>query len=280
MTERERRLPTYFISHGGGPWPWMKDLIPGDWTPLEDSLTSMAAEIGVKPKAILIVSGHWEEAEFTLQAHPNPPMYYDYGGMPAFTYQIKYPAPGSPRLAERVMNLLHAAAIPSRQDPARGFDHGVFAPLAVAYPDAEVPVVQLSLRRDLDPRAHLAAGRALAPLRDEGVLIIGSGFSYHNLTNFGPRGFDGGADTSKKFEAWLTETLVESPLTERTTRLIEWEQAPLARESHPTEDHLIPLMIAVGAAEQEAGERIYLQHDFMGTVTSASYRFGDAWSRP
>jgi aromatic ring-opening dioxygenase catalytic subunit (LigB family) len=274
MSEPRRRLPTYFISHGGGPWPWIKDLLPGDWTKLEDSLTAIAAEIGVTPAAILMVSGHWEETEFTVQTHPRPPMYYDYGGMPDFTYQVQYPAPGSPALAGRVTDLLRDEGMSSRRDGTRGFDHGAFAPLYVAYPDANVPVVQLSLRKDFDPEAHLQVGRALAPLRDEGVLIVGSGFSYHNLSNFGLRGSDGGSATSRKFESWLTDTLVGSPAVERSRRLREWEQAPLARESHPTEDHLMPLMVAVGAAEHESGERIYFQEDFMGTVTSASYRFG------
>jgi aromatic ring-opening dioxygenase catalytic subunit (LigB family) len=270
------RLPTYFISHGGGPWPWMTHLLPGNWTKLEDSLTSMAAELGSAPAAILIVSAHWEEPDFTLQTHPNPPMYYDYGGMPEFTYRVQYPAPGSPALAERVLGLLRAADLPAAADPARGFDHGVFAPLHVAFPRADVPVVQLSLRRDLDPETHLRAGRALAPLRDEGVLVVGSGFSYHNQAEFGPRGSDGGAEVSRRFEEWLTETLVDVPHGERTTRLIDWEKAPLARQSHPREEHLIPLMVAVGAAEGEAGVRTYVQDDFMGTVTSASYRFGAA----
>jgi aromatic ring-opening dioxygenase catalytic subunit (LigB family) len=234
----------------------------------------MPAEIAATPKAILIVSGYWEEAEFTVQTHSSPPMYYDYGGMPEFTYRVQYPGPGSPELAGRVIDLLQGSGMPARGDGTRGFDHGVFAPLVVAYPNADVPVVQLSLRRDFDPDAHVQAGRALAPLRDEGILIIGSGFSYHNLTNFGPRGPDGGAEASKKFEGWLTEALVGSPAAERTKRLLEWESAPMARRSHPREDHLMPLMVAVGAAEHETGQRTYIQDDFMGTVTSASYRFG------
>ncbi len=184
MSDAER-LPTYFISHGGGPWPWIKDLLPGDASILEASLQDMPGQVGTTPRAVLVVSGHWEAPEFTVQTHPNPPMFYDYGGFPEFTYHIQYPAPGSPEVAARVGQLLEATGIPVRADGARGFDHGVFAPLYVMYPNAEVPVLQLSLKRGYDPSTHLAVGRALAPLRDEGVLIVGSGLSYHNLGNFG-----------------------------------------------------------------------------------------------
>ncbi|SDB90580.1 Aromatic ring-opening dioxygenase, catalytic subunit, LigB family [Raineyella antarctica] len=264
------RLPTYFVSHGGGPWPWIKDLMPGDMGKLEKSLQDIPRELGVTPRAILAVSGHWEESEFTVQTNPHPPMLYDYGGFPDFTYRIQYPAPGAPDVAARVGQLLDEAGIPTRYDAQRGYDHGVFAPFFVMYPDADVPILQLSLRSGYDPAAHLAAGRALAPLRDEGVLIVGSGFSYHNLRNFGPRA----AHDSKAFGDWLTEAVVEVSPQERTQRLLRWDTAPSARAAHPAEDHLVPLMVAVGAAEDEAGVRIYHEPDFMGSVDSSSYRFG------
>jgi aromatic ring-opening dioxygenase catalytic subunit (LigB family) len=270
MAPTRTRLPTYFISHGGGPWPWIKDMLPGDWTALETSLRSIPLELGVIPRAILAVSGHWEEPEFTVQTNPHPPMYYDYGGFPEFTYRIQYPAPGSPEVAARVGELLDDAGIPVAFDGTRGFDHGVFAPFFVAYPDANVPILQLSLKKGYDPAAHVAAGRALAPLRDEGVLIVGSGFTYHNLGDFGPSG----ARASDRFEQWLTATLVDGPIDQRTEHLLDWEDAPSARESHPSEDHLIPLMVAVGAAEAEHGVRTYHDVAFMGSLTSASYRFG------
>ena len=135
------RLPTYFISHGGGLWPWIKDQMPWDMSVLEASLQSMPAEIGLTPKAVLVISGHWEATEFTVQTNPQPPMVYDYGGFPEFTYHITYPAPGSPEVAARTEQLLSGAGIPVRRDPNRGFDHGVFAPLVVAWPDADVPVL-------------------------------------------------------------------------------------------------------------------------------------------
>jgi len=265
------RLPTYFISHGGGPWPWLMDQMPGDWSKLHDSLTSIREELGVTPRAVLAVSGHWEAPEFTVQTSPNPPMLYDYGGFPDFTYHVQYPAPGSPEVADRVEELLTGAGIPVRTDDRRGFDHGVFAPFVVTYPDADVPILQLSLKHGYDPDAHLAVGRALAPLRDEGVLIVGSGFSFHNLRLFGPAG----AEPSRDFERWLTAAVVDETSDRRTQLLRQWETAPAARLSHPAEDHLVPLMVAVGAAEGEAGTRIYHETEFMGFLTSSSYRFGE-----
>ena len=263
------RLPTYFVSHGGGPWPWMKDLMPFDTSVLETSLAGIPAQLGSTPRAVLVVSAHWEEAEVTVQTHPNPPMYYDYGGFPDFTYRIQYPAPGSPEVAARVAELLTAAGIPVRQDPARGFDHGTFAPLYVLYPDADVPVLQLSLRRGLDPATHVRLGRVLAPLRDEGVLIVGSGSGYHNLRQFGPAGHL----PSLAFDDWLRETLAAAPV-ERTERLVQWEQAPGARASHPREEHLVPLMVALGAAEDEAATRTYHETSMAGGIVSSSYAFG------
>lgn len=263
-----RRLPTYFISHGGGPWPWIKDLMPGDFGPLERSLQAMPGEIGVVPRAILVVSGHWEEAEFTVQTSPHPPMLYDYGGFPEFTYHITYPAPGEPTVAARVAELLSSAGIPVRQDARRGFDHGVFAPLYAMYPEADVPVLQLSLQHGYDPAAHLAVGRALAPLRDEGVVIVGSGLSYHNLRRMGPDA----AAPSAQFDRWLDAALAADP-TDRTDALLHWDRAPSARAAHPSEDHLIPLMVAVGAAEGDRATRTYHEPTFMGSVTASSYRF-------
>lgn len=267
----DARLPSYFISHGGGPWPWIKDLLPGDWSILESSLQAIPEQIGVTPKAILVVSGHWEERDFTVQTHPNPPMYYDYGGFPDFTYRIQYPAPGSPSVASRVVELLDAAGIPNATDPNRGFDHGVFAPLYVMYPDANVPILQLSIRRGYDPAQHLAVGRALAPLRDEGVLIVGSGLSYHNLRAMG----GAGVAPSMAFDAWLHEVLIDGDIADRDRQLLNWESAPGARQSHPSEDHLIPLMVAVGAAEGEKASRVYHETNMMGTgIYSSSFAFG------
>ncbi|HYO64035.1 MAG TPA: class III extradiol ring-cleavage dioxygenase [Pyrinomonadaceae bacterium] len=268
--EISNTLPTYFISHGGGPWPWLKEEMPGVYDKLEESLRDVPRQIGVRPRAVLVVSGHWEEPDFTVMSSPAPPMLYDYGGFPEHTYRVKYPAPGSPGVARRVQELLRDAGFPAPADDRRGFDHGTFAPLVAVYPEADVPVLQLSIRNDYDPEAHLAAGRALAPLRREGVLVVGSGLSYHNLRQFGPRA----AGPSHEFDAWLTEALCGHTSGERNRRLRGWAQAPSARAAHPREDHLVPLMVAVGAAEGERGECVYHEDSFFGGIAVSSYRFG------
>lgn len=265
------RLPVYAVSHGGGPWPWIKDDFIGDWGPLERSLQAIPDELPARPSAILCVTAHWVEHGFTVQTNPNPPMLYDYWGFPDFTYQVRYPAPGSPELAERVADLLGASGVGVRRDPNRGFDHGTFVPLAVAFPEADIPVVQLSLDRRFDAAEHIAVGRALAPLRDEGVLIFGSGVpSFHDLRKLGPPS----KRPSAEFERWLTETMVEHSGAERTRRLEQWASAPSARECHPEPDHLLPVMVAAGAAEDEPAVVQYHEDAFMGWTASSSYRIG------
>jgi aromatic ring-opening dioxygenase catalytic subunit (LigB family) len=197
-------------------------------------------------------------------------MIYDYSGFPEHTYRIRYPAPGSPQTAVRVRGLIAAAGFAANLDAERGFDHGTFSPLAAIYPDADVPVLQLSLKNTYDPKAHIAVGRALAPLRDEGVLIVGSGLSYHNLREFGPQA----AVASTAFDQWLDETLVRTSPAERLARLAAWDAAPAARKAHPREDHLIPLMVAVGAAGNDPGRRVYHEDNFMGGVAVSSFVFG------
>jgi aromatic ring-opening dioxygenase catalytic subunit (LigB family) len=265
------RLPTYFISHGGGPWPWMKVQLNGAYDQLEASLQAVPGQLGQTPKAVLVISGHWEESEFTVMASPRPSMVYDYSGFPSHTYDVTYPAPGSPALAERVQTLIKAAGLPARLDTQRGFDHGTFVPLFSIYPEAQVPVLQLSMKSNYDPAEHLALGRALAPLRDEGVLIIGSGLSYHNLGAFGP----GGKAASQAFDQWLQSAVVESSPAERSRRLLDWASAPAARMAHPREDHLVPLMVAAGAAESENAQCVYHQEDFFGGITVSSFMFGE-----
>jgi aromatic ring-opening dioxygenase catalytic subunit (LigB family) len=263
------RLPTYFISHGGGPWPYLDGAFRRQFDRLEASLQDIPRELGVTPSAVLMISGHWEEPRFAVTSSANPGMVYDYSGFPAHTYSVKYGAPGSPDLAGRVRALLEGAGIPATLDPSRGYDHGTFAPLAAMYPDADVPVVQLSMKAGYDPADHIAAGRALRPLRDAGVLIVGSGLSFHNLRMFGPAA----RAPSEAFDGWLEQTLTAPPA-ERERRLLEWTWAPSARVAHPREDHLIPLMVALGAAEDEPATRVYHEQGFMGGVTASSYRFG------
>jgi aromatic ring-opening dioxygenase catalytic subunit (LigB family) len=259
-------LPTFFLSHGGGPWPWMREQFSGAYDQLDASLRDLPRQAGGKPKALLVVTAHWEGRDFRVSSSARPPMIYDYGGFPPHTYQIQYPAPGSPELAGRVAELLGGRA---QLDPDRGFDHGTFSCMYPAFPDADVPIVQLSLRQGLDPAEHLAAGRLLRPLRDEGVLIVGSGLSFHNLRAFNAAG----AEASHLFDAWLRETMAAAP-GERTARLLQWESAPAARMAHPREEHLLPLMVAVGAAEDAAAQLVYHEERFMGALAVSSFRLG------
>jgi aromatic ring-opening dioxygenase catalytic subunit (LigB family) len=249
----------------------MDDPSRAAYSKLEAELADMPRQIGVTPTAVLMISAHWEEDEFTLTSHPKPPMIYDYGGFPDYTYHIRYDAPGDPKLAARAKSLLEAAGLPARLDAGRGFDHGAFTPLNVIYPKADVPVVQLSLKVGLDPATHLAMGRAIAPLREEGILIVGSGLSYHNLRHFfSPRAYG----PSREFDAWLNGAILGGSPADRAKLLTAWESAPSARESHPREEHLLPLMVAVGAAGDDPAALSYREKDFLGGITVSNYRFG------
>jgi len=267
-THAQHRLPAYFIPHGGGPCFFMDWDPPHTWDKMGAWLASRAGDVGATPAAILLVSAHWEEDDFTVTGGAAPQLIYDYHGFPAHTYDIRYPAQGSPALATRVAQLLSSAGLPARQDATRGFDHGMFIPLKLMYPDAAIPVVQLSLKTGLDPATHIAAGRALATLRDEGVLIIGSGMSYHNLPKF----FRGGDNPdSRAFDGWLTQAAT-APQSTREALLANWENAAAARQCHPREEHLLPLMVAGGAAGADAGTLSL--HDTVMGITISGYRFG------
>jgi aromatic ring-opening dioxygenase catalytic subunit (LigB family) len=270
------RLPTYFVSHGGGPWPWMKAQHGTAYDQLEASLVDIKRQVGERPKAVLVVTSHWETDGFMVSSGSAPGMIYDYGGFPPHTYQIQYPAPGQPQLAERVAGLLSAAGHPAGLDAQRGFDHGTFSMLAPVYPEADMPVVQLSIRHGYDPALHMDAGRALAPLRDEGVLILGSGLSFHNLRLFGPAG----APASHAFDDWLRHVLLELPPAERRDAMLHWSEAPYARHAHPREDHLVPLWVALGAAQDEAAACVYHEDAFRGSLAVSSFRFGAPGATP
>lgn len=266
---KQERMPVVFLPHGGGPWPFV-DI---GWN-LQDAdalaayLKSIKALPKTPPKALLVISAHWEERVPTVMTSSAPPMFYDYYGFPAASYQIKWPAPGDPALAKRVQDLLGAAGLPSATDSERGFDHGTFVPLKLTYPDAEVPTVQLSLKAGLDPAEHLAIGRALAPLRDEGVFIIGSGMTFHNLRAFrDPRS----QPVAETFDAWLRDAAT-AEAAERDRHLVEWAAAPAARAAHPREEHLIPLMVVAGAAGEDRGKVAY-NGTFAGLRLSA-YHYG------
>ncbi|MBI5131281.1 MAG: dioxygenase [Rhodopseudomonas palustris] len=268
------RLPTLFIPHGGGPCFFMQpgQFFPaGTWDRMAAHLSGLSAAVGVRPTALLVISAHWDERVPTLYAPAAPHLLYDYYGFPPETYQLQYPAPGAVDLAGRVEQLLAAAAIASARNQDRGFDHGVFIPLKLAFPDADITILQLSLQSGFDPVRHLAIGRALAPLRDEGVLIIGSGMSYHNLRDLRRGGRD---EAAEAFDAWLNAAVTEPDQAVRAQRLADWQSAPGSAAAQPEPDHLIPLFVAAGAAETDPGRNIYADH-LMGKPMSA-FQFGPA----
>ncbi|QXQ07758.1 dioxygenase [Sphingosinicellaceae bacterium] len=261
--------PTFFINHGGGPCFFLD---PGPmrdtWRELEDYLRGFMATLDERPRAILIVSGHWEADAPTVNAGAHPALIYDYSGFPAHTYRLTFPARGAPDVAARVNALLSAAGIASASETSRGWDHGVFVPLKVMLPGADVPAVQLSLQRGLDPATHLAIGRALKPLRDDGVLILGSGQSYHNMRGF----FAGGGPDLKAeaFDEWLRAAMIDGQ--NRDSALLRWEDAPGARDAQPQEDHFLPLMVAAGAAYGEPGTVDFHGHALGKPISG--FRFG------
>jgi len=269
------RMPTLYIPHGGGPSFFMKPgegLGPeGAWDAQADYLRGLAASLGTKPKTVLVVSAHWEESRATVNSQAKPGLLFDYYGFPEYTYRLKYPAPGEPVLAKRVRDLLAKAGIDAGEETARGFDHGVFIPFLLIYPEADIPIVELSLVQGLDAATHLAIGKALAPLRDEGVLIVGSGMSYHNLRAMMSGGGNGDA-ASMRFDAWLTETLENPDTNSRDAKLLDWQKAPDGIASHPRAEHLLPLHVAAGAAGTDRGKRTY-SDNLMGKAQSG-FRFG------
>jgi aromatic ring-opening dioxygenase catalytic subunit (LigB family) len=269
MATPTSRLPVVFLPHGGGPWPFVK-LGMGtepEKAALIEYLQSVRLLPDTTPRALLVISAHWEEPRPTVMTSPRPPLLFDYYGFPEESYRITWPAPGSPETAARVVELLSRAGIETASNDERGFDHGTFVPLKVTYPDAHLPTLQLSLKAGLDPSEHLAIGRALAPLRDEGVFIIGSGMTFHNMRGFGPQG----RAASAAFDAWLRDTTPREA-DERDARLMSWSSAPAARVAHPREEHLLPLMVIAGAAGSDRG-RVAYHGTFMGVELSA-HSFG------
>lgn len=238
--------PCIFLNHGGGPLPLMLK---------DDAVRSHLLTFGSrfkqeyeKPKSILVISAHYESASSILvTSSSKPDMYFDYYGCPPDTYKYKYPAPGNPELASRIHTLLKNNKIPCELDTKRGFDHGVFIPLMLTFPDADIPVVTLSLHASFNPELHLRIGESLQALREEGVLIIGSGMSFHSKggTEKNPAG--------KDFDQALCKLMANPDSKYRNEMLSKWEQLPGARNAHPREEHLIPLHVVVGAAGSDVG---------------------------
>jgi aromatic ring-opening dioxygenase catalytic subunit (LigB family) len=241
--------PVLFIPHGGGPLPLLDD--PGHQA-LIDFLQGIPARIPT-PSAICVISAHWEESTATITSNASPSLIYDYYGFPESAYAIQYPALGSPSLAIKIYTVLQQSGIPAHLDEHRAFDHGLFVPLKLMFPDAGIPCVQLSLLNNLDPAAHMAIGKALRPLRRDNVLFIGSGFSFHNMRAFfsGNQGVD---EQNTTFQKWLIDTCTDPKLSlaERTSRLIAWDRAPSSRYCHPREEHLLPLQVCAGLSDDVA----------------------------
>ncbi len=246
-----------FLSHGGGPMPLLGD--PGHQE-MVACLQTIAGKID-KPAAILVVSAHWEQPLPTLTSAASPSLIYDYYGFPQESYSIRYPCPGQPVLAGQLHRILDKLAIQSRLDEQRGFDHGLFVPLKIMYPSADIPCVQLSLLNSLDAAEHVKLGQALQHLDFENLLIIGSGFSFHNMKAFFTPDTPATRQMNEAFEQWLIETCSSTGLdeNERVQRLIQWQQAPGARYCHPREEHLLPLHVCCGAAAAPCSDYFELQ---------------------
>ena len=267
MNKESNSLPgsVIYLSHGGGPLPLLGD--KG-----HQNMINMIKEVVptlIKPATILVISAHWEASKPTITCGASPSLIYDYFGFPKESYEIKYPAPGSPDLANKIFKLLGNAGIEAKLDYRRGFDHGLFVPLKLMYPKANIPSVQLSLVNSLRPEAHIKIGKALADLRKDNVLVIGSGFSFHNLKEFFKPSTQKSQAMNENFEEWLINTCSNGQITEeeREQRLINWESAPAARFCHPREEHLLPLHVCFGVAGT-AAKRVF-EFEIMGKMASA-----------
>jgi aromatic ring-opening dioxygenase catalytic subunit (LigB family) len=254
-----------YIPHGGGPLPLLNEPGHADMTRF---LRDFPATI-LKPDAIVVISAHWEEAVISVTAAESPQLLFDYEGFPAETYEYQYEVSGHPELAGRVCNMLGDEGIDARLDHQRGLDHGVFVPLMIMYPVADIPCIQVSLAASLDAAEHVRIGQAISRLKAENLLILGSGFSFHNMQAFMRKTDDLVDPRNQAFETWLTETCSDQRLSEkeRESRLANWEQAPHARYCHPREEHLLPLQVCYGVGGSAA--RTVFQDKVAGFIVSA-----------
>lgn len=243
-----------FISHGGGPMPLLGDI---SHQQLVETLTHITQQIK-KPKAIIVVSAHWEARPVRVTHQKTPDLRYDYYGFPDVSYTFKYPCAGAPELAEQLVGKLNTAGIDAELEENRGLDHGVFVPLTIMYPDADIPCIQISLVKGLEPDLHLKIGRVLMDNLAEDVLIIGSGFSFHNMRAFFTKDDLAHQQMNQSFEDWLVETCSSQDMTEaeRMARFQHWDEAPYARYCHPRAEHLLPLHVCYGAAGR-ACDKVY-----------------------
>ena len=255
-------LPALFVSHGS-PALAFEDV------PARVFFLGLGRSLP-RPTAILCVTAHWNTERPTLSGAARPETIHDFAGFPRELYGVRYAAPGAPALAAQATQLLAAAGIGADIDPARGLDHGAWSPLVLAYPDADVPVVQLSVQPHRDAAHHQALGRALAPLRADGVLVLGSGAVTHNLAEFGRHGLDAAPiGYAHAFDDWLARALEAND----EAGLLDWESAPHARRNHPSPEHFLPLFVARGAAGANArATRLHASWTY-GFLSMAAYAF-------
>lgn len=267
------RQPSLYIPHGGGPCFFMDPMPgmpPGLWDRMAAYLRSIPASLPAAPSALVVISAHWEASRPTIGIAAKHDLLYDYYGFPEHTYQLTYPARGAPALGAKIQALLAQTGVEADTDDRRGLDHGVFIPLKLMFPDADLPIVPLSLQRNLDPQFHFRIGAALSRLRDEGVLILASGMSYHNLHDFFHPGH--GDDAAQSFDDWMAQTISDPDPAARNRALLDWSQAPGARTSHPRAEHWVPIFVAAGAGAAEPSRRPYV--DRLLNKPVAAVRFG------
>ena len=259
MTTQKADSAVIYIPHGGGPLPLLGH---AGHEAMNAFLKELAAMLP-KPDTVVVISAHWESDPPMATSHPRPELLYDYYGFPEEAYKIKYPAVGHPELAAEAVALLNASGIEAKADRWREFDHGVYIPLTLMLPNADVPCIQISLAKGLDAEKHLLMGQALRPLLKEKIWLLGSGFSFHNM-----RGFDlqAGPDSpsvpdpeNRAFQDWLKETCGDVTISpeQQRRRLLNWEDAPAARHCHPREEHLLPLMVCAGAAGYRPAPKVF-----------------------
>lgn len=233
-----------YVPHGGGPIPLMPESS-------QQTLTLFLQGLGErlqKPRAIVVLSAHWEANPIQITSVASPQLYFDYYNFPPETYQYQYACPGHPQLAEQIQQHLQFKGIEATLNQERGLDHGVFVPLILMYPKADIPVIQLSLHPNLDATFHLEMGKAMADLEFDKLLWLGSGYSFHNMKALMTKRDDDVDELNTAFEDWLTETMSDQSISQqqRYQRLAEWKQAPGALYCHPREEHLLPLHICAG----------------------------------
>lgn len=257
------RQPAIFVSHGS-------PTLPLERGPAVDFLRQLGGELG-RPAAILVVSAHWDTDQPAVSGAQEPETIYDFYGFPPELYRLRYPAPGAPQLARRAAGLLESKGLRTAIDPARGLDHGAWTSLFLMYPEADIPVTQLSIQSCLGPGHHVRLGEALRPLRDEGVLIFASGGATHNLRELSHQR---GNPVPQPWVAEFNEWLADAVLSRRTDDLVGYrKKAPHAVRNHPTDEHLIPLFVAVGAGSPDAAPQRLHTSISSGVISMDAYRF-------